>query len=208
MLRPAASQFLSLALIFSLIPNSVSAAKFPDYPVRPASEYSIKAERSSLTIGIQPLEDPAAQKTYFHTKLTPKGFLPVLVVIQNAANAQDSFIFDTSKASLTSAETATASATGSPQASYKAATVTAVVSGVALSFVGLMISAGIAAQTSEINDDLLLRELRSTTLSPGASAHGFLYIPIPKDGDRDKIHLKLPMLKSGTDETVDLDVVF
>jgi hypothetical protein len=69
-------------------PASV-ADKFPDYPVRQATDYPSKAEQAG------PVEDLKEQKTYFHTELTPKGFIPVFVVLQNASDGE-SFLFDKS----------------------------------------------------------------------------------------------------------------
>jgi len=196
-------QLICFGILSCLIPNPCFALKFPNYPVRAASDYSVNAEQGSLTIGVQVLDDLDEQKTYFQTKLSPKGFLPVFVVIQNAAAAQDSYIFDKTKVSIPSAAT-----NATPQASSKAAMGTMLASVAAGSLVGSMIALKMAADTSEISEELLLKELRSTTLSPGVSVRGFLYIPIPKKGDREKVHLKIPMLKSGSEEAVDLELVF
>jgi hypothetical protein len=58
---------LSLALTLSLVPVVYAANKFPDYPIRQARDYAVTAEQAGLIIGIQPVEDIAEQKTYFHT---------------------------------------------------------------------------------------------------------------------------------------------
>jgi hypothetical protein len=198
MSRSHLHQWICVGILSCLVPTLCFPLAFPTYPVRAASDYALKAEQSSLTIGVQPLDNPDEQKTYFHTKLSPKGFLPVFVVIHNAA-ATESYIFDKAKASLIAPPAAPPNKT--PQLSNKAATAAALAS--------WAISMKMTADNSEIEEQLLLNELHSTTLSPGASVHGFLYIPIPNKGDRDKIHLKIPMLRSASnDETVDLDLVF
>jgi hypothetical protein len=47
----------------------------------------------------------------------------------------------------------------------------------------------------------MLQELQSATLSPGSTVHGFLYIPVPKKGQRPKIHLQFPLAWAGSDKT-------
>ena len=118
------------AALFLVQPVLV-ADKFPDYPVRPADDYSLKTEKSGLTIGIQPVEDLKEQKTYFHTELSPKGFVPVFVVIQNAVDG-DSFLFDKSGITYGSAD----SSPSTPDARSKAGDKLAVVSMATLSLGG------------------------------------------------------------------------
>ncbi len=50
------------------------------------------------------------------------------------------------------------------------------------------------------------RHVRSTTLSPGASIFGFVYIPVPTDAPRKKIHLQVPLtnVQSSEIEVVNL----
>lgn len=203
-------RFVSLGLLCCLVPNLGLALKFPDFPVHAAGGYPVNAKQGTLAIGIQVLDDPDEQKTYFHTKLSPRGFLPVFVVIENASTAQDSYIFDKTQASLfQGAEASVTNAT--PKASQKASLGTSLASvavGGVAGLAVLMYSMKLQADSTEIQEEFRLKELQSTTLSPGKLAHGFLFIPIPKDGDREKIHLKIPMLKSGSDETVSLDVEF
>jgi hypothetical protein len=49
------------------------------------------------------------------------------------------------------------------------------------------------AQESHVEQNLILRQVQSQTLSPGASAHGFLYISIPKTGVRQRIQIHIPL---------------
>ena len=58
-------------VVLSLAPAVYTAEKFPDYPVRPAGDYAVTAEKAGLTIGVQPVEDLKDQMTYFDAQLTP-----------------------------------------------------------------------------------------------------------------------------------------
>jgi len=69
-------------------------------------------------------------------------------------------------------------------------------------------AAAIASKFADAQENMQRRKFRSVTLGPGQAGHGFLYIPIPKKGDREKVHLTIPMLKSGSEEAVDLELVF
>jgi len=93
MLSSNSASIAAALVVLSLVQPGYAADKFPDYPVRPAGDYAVKVEKSGLTIGVQPVEDLKEQKTYFNTELTPKGFVPVFVVIQNGST-DDSFLFD------------------------------------------------------------------------------------------------------------------
>lgn len=163
-------------LILSLATPSFGAHNFPDYPVHPAGDYAVKIERLALTIGVEPVEDPKTQKTYFDMELTPKGFLPVFVVIQNGSS-RDSFIF----------QRTTIEHDGVP---YKS-----------------VVTEGLHAG-SEAEANMLKKELQSGTLSPGTSVHGFLYIPVPKKGPREKIHIQIPITKAGANETHVFNLLF
>jgi hypothetical protein len=160
-------------VVFYLVPPVYAAEKFPDYPVRPARDYAVTAARAGLTIGVQPVEDLKEQKTYFDTELTPKGFIPVFVVIENGSTG-DSFLFDQTTVGYGGA------------------------------FYNFTPNRG----ATKVQGNILKKELKSKTLSPGTSVHGFLYIPVPKQGPREKIHLQVPITKAGTSETFVLNLSF
>ena len=167
---------VTVVSLLAVVPRAgvVSAAeKFPDYPVRPASEYAITATRAGVTIGVQPIDDPEDQKTYFHERLTQHGFVPVFIVIQNGSKV-DSYLFDQTTVGYGGA------------------------------FYNFAPNRGL----THVQENLMKKQVKSNTLSPGASIHGFLYIPVPKKGPREKVHLQVPITKAGTSETFVLNVFF
>lgn len=190
-------------IVLSLALPSYSGHKFPDYPVRPAGDYAVTAEKGDVTIGVQPVEDLKEQKTYFETTLTPKGFVPVFIVLQNGSNT-DSFLFDKTRVSYGPPGS---NSTG-PDVHSKSGEVIGIASLATISLVGAIV-AGILNRNAEwVQENVVKKEVRSTTLSPGRSVHGFLYVPVPKEGPREKIHLQVPISKTGTSETLVLDLVF
>jgi hypothetical protein len=55
----------------------------------------------------------------------------------------------------------------------------------------------------------LKRELQSATLSPGTSAHGFVFVPARwQHSLRDKIQLTIPFTLPESSETVTIDLAF
>lgn len=192
---------ISVALLF--VQPGYTADKFPDYPVRPAGDYSVKTEKSGLTIGIQPVEDLKEQKTYFHTELSPKGFVPVFVVIQNAADG-DSFLFDKRGITYGSAD----SSPSTPDAHSKAGDKLAVVSMATLSLGGALLAMKLISDASWVQENILKKELQSKTLSAGTSAHGFVYVPVPTNTAREGIVLRIPVTRTGTDESIVLELAF
>ena len=175
--------------------SAYGAHRFPGYDARPASEYAVKAERAGLTIGVEPMEDLKAQKTYFNAELTPKGFMPVFIVVQNGS-ATDSFLFEKGNVGY-----AGVASEATPKVGSK------VGQGMAAAGLGGIIAIKLIANATEVQENLLKQEVQSTTLAPGASVHGFLYIPVPKKGPREKIHLQVPMTKAGTSETFVLNLI-
>jgi hypothetical protein len=186
-----------------LIQPAYVTDKFPDYPVRPASDYFVKTEKVGLTIGVQPVEDLKEQKTYFHTELSPKGFVPVFVVIQNATDG-DSFLFD--KSGITYGPTDSSPST--PDARSKAGGKMATVSMATFSVGGALLAMKLISNASWVQENILKKELQSQTLSAGTSAHGFVYVPVPKNTPREKIILRIPVTRAGTDETIVLELAF
>jgi hypothetical protein len=199
-LRSDLIRILRILIALSLVSHLFAASTFPSYPVRLANAYAVSAETDGLTIGIEAVEDPKEQETYFHTPLAPKGFAPIFVVIQNGSNG-DSFLFDKTKVTYGPAD----SGVSTPKEGSKAGQSLAAA---AVPFVGLFAAIKIISNASEVQQNFLKKEIQSTTLSPGASAHGFLYIQVPKNAPRQKIHLRVPITRTGADKTFVLDLFF
>jgi hypothetical protein len=203
-LRTNLARIVGTLVALSLVPPIYAADKFPDYPVRKAGEYAVTAEKAGLTIGVQPVEDPKDQKTYFNTVLTAQGFLPVFIVLQNGSSG-DSFLFDKTGVTYGPADS---SLSATPKAGEKAADGVALVSGLAISPPGLVVAAILSMKASQVGHNILKKEVQSKTLSPGVSAYGFLYVPVPKNDPRQKTRLRVPITRTGTDESFVLDLVF
>jgi len=179
--------------VLLLVQSGNAAHHFPDYPVRPAGEYPVKVTRAGITVAVEPVESVSDQKTYFNMELTSKGFLPVFVVIENVSS-KSSYIFQRSNVGYVSVSVSSAAEDESEEKAMDndvAVPMPAAVHFNPMSIVG----------ASEIQGNILKKELQSNTLAPGVSIHGFLYIPVPKKGPRQKIHLQIPMAKAGANET-------
>jgi hypothetical protein len=193
-------------LVFLLAATpSPSSSHFPNYPVRAANDYAIKVEKGGITIGVQPLESTKDQKSYFNTELTSKGFIPVFVVIQNESGG-DSYLFDKTKVAYGAGD----SSASSPKVGSKKgeALLIASVNPVLISPIGVFVAAKMISGASQVQQNIIKNEIQSKTLSPGGSVHGFLYVPIPKKGARQKMRIEIPVTRAGTDETVVLDLLF
>lgn len=164
---------ITATLVYLFAQSAVAAQKFPDYPVRPASEYATHTGRNGVNIGVEPVEDPDEQKTYFAAKLTPNGFIPVFLVIENGS-ATDTFLFDQTNIGYGGA------------------------------FYNFMPNLGM----NHIQENIAKKQVKSATLSPGQSVHGFLYVPVPRKGMRAKVHLQVPITKAGTSQTFVLNLTF
>ncbi len=192
MFRSCFVKSLSSGALLSLLTPVYAADKFPDFPLRQASDYSLSAHQDDLTVGLQPVEDVNDQKTYFHTEFSPKGFVPVFVVVHNGSKSE-SVLFDPSKISCD-----VGNPSGNmPKAGIKGAATAEVLMMAAIPLGGVVASPAVMemyAQESHVQQNLILRQVQSQTLSPGASAHGFLYISIPKMSGRGKIQIHIPLV--------------
>lgn len=178
--------------IFLLLAAAVwlAAAELPAYPARTPRECAASAESGGVVVGIQPMRDPAEQKTYLGMKM--KDLLPVFITMQN--EAKDSFIFDRDNIKFGPAETALASPDVTKSRGRNAA--------------GVFISPIFITHGFKNQQNLEKLEVRSTTLSPGASAHGFLYLPMEKDVTGQKMQLRVVLVKVGSGETSSVDLTF
>jgi hypothetical protein len=198
MLRPDLVRIVVLAVVSFLAPSiTYTAEKFPDYPVRPIDDYAVKAKKAGLIVAAETVESLDDQQTYFHTKLAPKGYVPVFIILQNKSGV-GSFLFDKSRIAYDS----------SPQAKSKTGEVVAIASLAAISLAGAIVAVKLIANATNIQQNILKKEVQSQTLSPGTSAHGFLYIPVAKEHSREKIHLRVPVTKAGSDDLIEFDLVF
>jgi hypothetical protein len=177
--------------------------KFPDYPIHPADYYQVKDAKADLVIGAQPVEDLKDQKTYFDTELTPKGFIPVFIVIENRSK-EDSFLFDKSAVTCGPDDSGLANLEVRSKAERPGVVALSMVAPTAFIMFAKINNA------SHVQQNIVKKELQSKTLSPLASGNGFLYIPAPKKGPRPKIHLRIPVTKLSAEkpETFVLDLVF
>jgi hypothetical protein len=198
-----------MLVVLSLVQPAYAEPKFADYPLRKASECAVKADKLGLVVGIQPVEDLSDQKNYFSSDLKQKGFIPVYIVIENQSST-DGFLFDKSSVKI-----GVGTATGSgPNVNSKPAVtlqVASTISAVVISPVaigGIFIGVKLAKDDALVQTNLLKKEVQSKTISPGSSTSGFLYIPVPKTGPRQPIHLMISITRSGDDEPFSLDFNF
>ena len=169
----------------------LTANQLLDYPVRLPREYSVSAESGGVVIGVQPIRDPAEQKTYL--RMTLKDLVPVFVVIQNESKS-DTFIFDKTRIK-----------SGQAEADLTSPDIT---NSEGRHLAGALISPLFITHDYKNQQNLLKREIQSTTLSPGASTHGFLYLPEEKDARGQKMRLRVVLVKAGSGETSFVDLSF
>jgi hypothetical protein len=204
LIRTDLVRILGTLVALSLVLPVYAADKFPDYPVRPAGDYSVTAERAGLIVGVQLVEDLKDQKTYFNTELTHKGLIPVFIVIQNGSSS-DSFLFDKSGIKFgqvaLSGFTPKTSMNPGETAAFNSSAFLVPVAGAVLVLIHF-------SNAERVQQNILRKEMQSRTLSPGMSVHGFLYLPVPKKGPREKIRLQVPITRAGTGEMFVLEVVF
>lgn len=188
--QTSSSALICLLAAVLVVQPSYGSHHFPDYPVRPVAEYDNKVVKGSLIVAVEAVEGADQQKTYFDSRLSGRGILPVFLVIKNTSTT-DTYLFDKSAVGLGDE----ADVTG------KGARKTAALLGS-----GGLVDLNLVKEVTDVRENLMKKEARSTTLSPGSTIYGFVYIPVPTDALRKKIHLQVPLtnMQSGEIEIANL----
>jgi hypothetical protein len=172
--------------IVSVAARPVRAAhRFVEYPVRPAGEYANKVVVKGFVVAVQPLEDANEQKRYFGTNLNRRGILPVLIVVQSAS-ASDTCLLDRTEVGLGQGQELTGK--GARRTASKLGS-------------GGLLDLSLVEEVTDVRDSLVRRQLRSGTVAPGRTISGFVYVPIPTDAPRSKVHLQVPLTNQQSGET-------
>jgi hypothetical protein len=183
---------------------SCIAASFPEYPVKSATEYANVVKKLGLAVAVIPMEDPQDQHKYFGMDLQSRGYVPVFLVIENQTST-DSFLLG-KEGLMYSPAGRSASTLANPARSSKADK--ALVVAQVVPYYGFL-AAVMVSKSRELRLNILKRELQSTTLSPGTSAHGFVFVPAHwQHSLRDKIELTIPFNVPKSGETVIMDLAF
>lgn len=197
-----------LAFLLPLVAPANRAPDYPDFPIRPIRSYAIHDEKSGIAIAVVPLDDSADQKTYFSIDARSKRFLPVFVVLQNETRDvscmlnRDEITFGSGEAALVHL---TRGSAGASRDGERLADTGVILGSLPLAIVGTvkMIKA------AEVKQNILKKELRSQTLSPGQTGHGFLYVPVDAaTNPREKIRLRVRLSLTGSKTPVEFDLVF
>lgn len=184
---------IGVVLWFILLLSAVTAAdKFPEYPVRSASQYSSCQTKNGISAAVEQVGDKDTQKKYFGTSLGSQGILPVLVVLENASES-GSLLLQRELVTYRIGEDQAKNTSGGPESvRSKSGEGLAIASmgGPLLMFIGLKMIAG----ASEVKQNILVKELRSQTLAPGKASNGFLYVPLGKPGsEKRRVSLSIPL---------------
>lgn len=194
----------------TLLSAQAHAQKFPNYPVRNASEYLSCQTKNGIRVAIEPVSDTDEQQKYFRTKFGSQGFLPVLVVLENASEGNGLLLRkDLVTYRIEGARSGEQSGGGLTARTKTGEGVA--LAGAALSLPAMFIGLKMIAAASEVKQNILVKELRSQTIPPGKVGSGFLYVPIGKPGkEKRKITLIVPVALAGSEESIvftfDLDV--
>ena len=192
------------ALVLFCMALPCLAASFPDYPVKPASEYPNIVVKSNLAVAAVPIDDTLDQYKYFGMDLKSKGFLAVFLVMENRAS-NDSFLLQKEALMYGPAGRSGSNLANpaKPSTADKALSVATYVP-----YYGIMAHL-MASKSQRLKQNLLEKELQSVTVSPSVSVHGFIFVPAHwKHSSRDKIQLGIPFVRSGSDDRITIDLEF
>jgi hypothetical protein len=189
-------------LILSVWAVFCSAASFPDYPVKPASEYPAAIEKSGYVVAAIPVEDRNDQRKYFGLDLRSRGLIPLFLLVENRT-ADNSVLLKKDSLMYSPAGKSGSTLPDAAKSSRVDKTVTA------LSYVPsvyMFMSIIVSSKTKERRQHLLETELQSATVSPGQSVHGFIFLPAKRGYlSRKKMQLNITLVKSGSDDVVTID---
>jgi hypothetical protein len=190
---------LSLTL---LLASQSAAQKFPEYPVLSASQYSSCQTKNGIRMAIEPVNEGDKQKKYFGVKFESQGFLPVLVVLENASESSSALLRRDLVTYGIGDNQSKSGAAGDISAKSKTGETVAVAGAVAF-LPAMFIGAIMVARATEVKQNILVKELRSQTIAPGEAGSGFLYVPVGKPGtEKRKFRLNVPLSLDDSQETL------
>jgi len=196
--------YVVLALT-AFLPPSLYAAKFPEYPAKAAKEYPGAQTIAGVTVGIEPLKDLEDQKHYFKEDFGKNNFLPVFVVVENAS-AGDRIIVKHDDIGVYAGEEKLAKSRPVASGRSTAGEAIAPVVEISLSLGGMAVAGYLMARAADIRQNVVKKELRSSTLSAGQKDQGFVYLPLPSDPERRKhLQMRVRVIKVGSDQPIDFE---
>lgn len=210
------------ALIFSLAGLLFGCASSVErYPTRSPEVLSATEERSALTVGAAPLVNGKESERYFGIDLEDAEIAAILVVVRNAS-IDVSYLLLEDRISIANASGAATRADRAPTSdriatSTQVAGLALVGAGAAfppLVLVGLPVFlAGVTMGSSghDVQESLVTDALRSTTLSPGTQAQGFVYFArkdLPRSCEACVLTIELTRMEDGAVERFDLPISF
>jgi hypothetical protein len=197
-------QYLLLGLIVFL-PRFLCAGKFPEYPAKGAKEYPGAQTTAGVTIGIEPLPDTAAQKQYFKMDFAKKNLLPVFLVVENASSG-DRFIVKQNDIGIYAGEEQLSGSGQVASGRSKTGETIAPVVELGMSLPGMVVAGFLMARAADIRQNVIKKEFRSSTLSPGQKDQGFVYLPLPADPEKRKhLRMRVRVMKVGSEEPIDFE---
>jgi hypothetical protein len=162
--------------------------------------------KSDLAVAAIPIDNAQEQRKYFGLDFKSKGYLAVFLVIENHRSA-DGFLLQ-KEGLMYGPAGSSGSSLADPAKLSSADKALSVASYVPLYGIGLL-AHSMASKSKRLKQNILERELHSTTISPSASAHGFIFVPAHwTHSSRDKIQLGIPFVRSGSNDSVTIDVEF
>ena len=195
---------LSIGLM-AVLSMPLYAINFPEYPAKPAKDYPGALTIAGVTVGVEPLANPAGQKQYFNVDFSKKGFLPVFVVVENAS-PDESFILKREDIGVYAAGEEQSNSGEVVSGRSKTGENLGLASSIVLSVPGMLIAAHLIVKATEVRQNLIKKELRSSTLSPSQVNRGFVYVPLPADpGKLAHLRMRVRLMKAGSDQPTDFE---
>jgi hypothetical protein len=170
MLRVSMVRRLTTGVALAAIVAACGIALAPDYPGPSSQSSATQSEREGLTLTVSPMLDRAEQDRYFGTTLSDEMIIPIWLSVLNNGG-RGSYILRKDNIHFMQGIADTSQAT-----SYATSDVTAVASVALISVVGGFIADSMASNTAAIKANLENKELKTSTIAPGASAGGFIYV--------------------------------
>jgi hypothetical protein len=189
----------------AFVPRLAYAINFPEYPAKAAKDYPGSSAIDGVMVAVEPLTDPAGQKRYFKVDFAKNGFLPVFVVVENGS-AEGSFILKREDIGAYAGDQQESQPGQVLSGRSKTGENLALASAIALSPAGMVISGILMIRATEVRQNLIKKDLRSSTLSPGQSTRGFVFIPLPSDPEKRKhLRMRVRVVKLGSDQPIDFE---
>lgn len=191
---------LNIFLIACLALSGCATMQIPDYASLPVQSYSNRITKDGLSIAVRPINDKKEMKKYFGINLASAKILAIFIKAENT-NQNTSYLLAKDKIKVGQGATMLDDEIAYDSKGDGIATIGFIALGIIpiAALPAIFTGLKMASNSSAVQHNFAVKELRTRTISPGKSVEGFIYFQIPDTLDESQeleVHIEAVKLQT------------